>query len=906
MSKGYYYSIDAILAATLLLIGLLVASSNYVQEPQTTSIEFYSQDAINILSIVRLSELNSSYVNQLIASGQISDANKTVLAQAAQFWAEGSPELAAQLLNLTAGVVPEQFSVGVFFGNELVYGSNVTAPSNLVSSKQLISGIQKGSPVEGFVSGAQLTSFTARKDNSYYYFGGFVGQGNLSVRMDLPLSANVTSAYLELDASDNFTLYINDNFAGDYVKASAGGGYRRADKWELNSSYVAHFKPGANLINLSFSNSAGFVGGGFLKAAYFTSAGPVSFFSGTESQRYYFPGIRGSVNLYDSFFIPGQLESMFVRLHFDANASTFFTVGNTTLWTLEMPGEQIINLPDSDLRLQLEYDDMGRRTVPLRFGASAGGDNISTGGGEGTEDVILVNDLSGSMEWCAGSPCETSALGPERYCGTSANYKPEVGAYCNLSTESYFLPDFGAVCSARWHAFCQSNDSRKIDIAVNATNAFTSILLGSGNRMGIVGYSNSWPYVIPEGGSWTDRFAPFPDGIVSTQNLTQNITQLQTHADTYMDAYWGTCICCGVVRAREMLAGAGDSRAMSMVLMSDGEATDKCTGVGTGNAKADAVKAAQDSCSDFNISVSTVAFGSDADQETLQDMVCNGGAFYNATDVDELIATYEEIASKIKSVSFEKQLINVTGNASAEGILFGDSYIEYNYTPYIPAEFGVIPAALESPRFGNILSDIALTLPDLTLSEARVTSYSADTWTDNLTISNAAAFSLSAITNDYLAVGDPFVVYADSGLFAQGDNLVHVSTGISPSNSTGGSEDNVIIYTLLVPNSVPEAGVFSKADGCRWSIEFEDLTQAAIAVPDGYSGSEECSFSSAAYPADDAVDDAVFRLLTALDFDSDGLLDVKFEPGNLDVSTNTIQNVPSLWGPTVVEVRVWQ
>ena len=77
-------------------------------------------------------------------------------------------------------------------------------------------------------------------------------------------------------------------------------------------------------------------------------------------------------------------------------------------------------------------------------------------------------------------------------------------------------------------------------------------------------------------------------------------------------------------------------------------------------------------------------------------------------------------------------------------------------------------------------------------------------------------------------------------------------------------------------------------------------------IPGTYSGPEVCYFDPPSFTADDAADDATFRLLNNLDFDSDGLLDIKFKADDLGVGIVTLSNVPSLWGPTVAESRVWQ
>ncbi|MBI2142178.1 hypothetical protein HYU15_01660, partial [Candidatus Woesearchaeota archaeon] len=47
--KGYYFSLDAFLAASLLLLGLFLMSSIYVKE-RTITTNYFAQDSMRILS----------------------------------------------------------------------------------------------------------------------------------------------------------------------------------------------------------------------------------------------------------------------------------------------------------------------------------------------------------------------------------------------------------------------------------------------------------------------------------------------------------------------------------------------------------------------------------------------------------------------------------------------------------------------------------------------------------------------------------------------------------------------------------------------------------------------------------------------------------------------------------------
>ncbi len=911
MKKGYYFTVDAMMAAAILATGLILASTMYVQESRTTNLLHYSQDLQGILSTVRLSELNVTLIANWSALGIVTDLNRTILEQVGEFWAAGNNSLAIELLHFTVGAVPPQFEYGIFFGGEQVYGSSVPASSSLVSTKRIVSGIAKGKPTSGFSSRAQLTSFQAKNSFAYAYFGGFTGQGNMSFRLVLPDSfVNVTNASLELDPSDNFTLYVNNKFAGYYSKGYAGGGLMRADKWTLNSSYLGYFTPGLNSFNITFNFTQGYIGGGFLRVTYVTSDindSVINLVNGSTSDRYYFPGVNGLINIYDSFFVPGDLSTLTAHLHYNSSFNTFLSIGNATVFSLNSTGVQIVDLTNSNLASKLGYGSLSSTSVPVRLGSGTGN---STSIGMGNADVVLANDFSGSMEWCANAGCPFVLGFPRRICGTGPFFFPILGgALCNYTSENYSLADYGNnVCSLRWQAKCPANDARKIDIAINASRAFTTILLGSlGNKLGVVGYTDSGNFFK----NLTGTFSLFNQGIVRAINLTDNAVAVDNFITTHMDTYWETCICCGVEASMKDIGNhSSPGRYKSIVVMSDGEANRRCYTT-PGTALTDAINASKTACDVHNISVNTVAFGSSADTVTLKAMACNNGSFYNATNVSQLISAFTQIANQINTVSYTTQVVNFSGGLPGASLLFGDSYIEYNYTPNVISQFGVIPVTLETPRFGNDISQATFNLPSgTTLYQLKVTSYSSDKWTDNLTVSNSVplrqAFSLQQFGSDYKVLGDPFVVYAKSSLFETGDNIMKVSTATSPGNYSGGSPDDLMLYTLLVPNSVPNGEAFSKADGCVWQVTFEDGSNATLLIPGSYTGSESCNFFPANFTADDAMDDAVYRLLKHLDFDGDGLLDIKFEAEELGVGIVTLSSVPSLWGPTVAESRVWQ
>ncbi len=359
------------------------------------------------------------------------------------------------------------------------------------------------------------------------------------------------------------------------------------------------------------------------------------------------------------------------------------------------------------------------------------------------------------------------------------------------------------------------------------------------------------------------------------------------------------------------------NRNKSMLVMSDGTATET---IGRKNApaseaRAEAVEKACEARKKYGISIFAVAMGNvaDAPTEMLQDIAnCDDPShYYRAESQQELLNVYKTIAETIAStVTFGQGQTAITGGAFERTILFPDSYIDFNYS--LAEEFytNKVPISFETERFGNNISVGNLTIyPNTTFSEGKVTSYSGTKWTDkaliNDTIAKTTFFNLS-IYGNYSNLGDPFTVDIPPSIISQGVYNVTISTGINSTHPTNGSPDNRVIYTLLLKGVSDYSPVVAKSDGCSWDVEFEDGTTATIKVPPSYSGPDECNFAAKDFNADDALEIAVYELLSNLDLDKDGKLDVNIDANNLNIDSLTLSKVPSLWGPAIIEVRVWE
>lgn len=364
----------------------------------------------------------------------------------------------------------------------------------------------------------------------------------------------------------------------------------------------------------------------------------------------------------------------------------------------------------------------------------------------------------------------------------------------------------------------------------------------------------------------------------------------------------------GTAKFDAQLQGLNQSKNLAMLLMTDGQSNIQCAAQGTGDALTDAIQAACDAKEDWGITVHTVGFSSSADNATLQAAAdCAGGLSTSSANTSELSEFYRNVVINILDSSVKSQSIILSGAYQASS-LFNDSSLEFTYQPaYTPLSLNEISVRTQTPPFSSCSPNVFIS-PNARVLTGQVTSYSGDHWTDLVKANGITAYNLSSYQTPYLALGDPFVVDIPPSLFQPGANTLNINTGDSPLNSTGCSQNDSLITTLAVSLSTAYTPVVEDAVGCTWTVERDDGTKQTVPVPNNYAGNNTCSYTNASinYNAVDAYDVATYSLLRSLDYDGDGRIFISFSDADLEIIVSKISQVPYLWGPSLVEVRVWQ
>ncbi|MBU1975684.1 MAG: VWA domain-containing protein [Nanoarchaeota archaeon] len=876
LKKGFYFTMDALLASLLLIGGLLLMTNFFVQESETEQIGMLSRDLVNNLNEITIVEVKDPYVEQEIDNDNITDPNVTVLYQIAEYWAINETEKARNLSRILVGnIFPENYGVNITLGNDVIYSKNITkTPSDVVSVKRMVSGVAQGEALEGSSSAAYLKRIRDKRTASYIYFGGFEGQGNITkLTNDIPTDvtpSDITDILLELDVPRVFDLYINDEFCDTFTPNSGPMISDRFNATHCRNDTIS----GENQFRFMFDGNINesYIAGGFIRINYKTDEFQRNTSYGIY--RYYFPEIVGLINLYSSFYVPGPINSYKANITFYNNYSTFMTVGNETVFNVSGSNDtQSIYRARADL-------DWPTSTIPLRLGVL--GVNFWQNGTAGEPaDIIYVNDVSGSMGWFA------MYTEPLYQCSYRCRVGPGnwVWYSCQVGNTNE-CDNWGEnPCGGPLPCGFQSigSDSR-LEVLKRAANMSIDMFLNvSGTRIGLVSYAS---------------------GTKSTLALTDDAGTLHATINGYSPLD-GTRICAGINSARAMYPHTNQEY---MIVISDGDTNEACAG---GDPFAEAIAAGQAACTE-GITVFAIGFGPDisaAGTTTLQSIACNSSLYYNATDVSDLQIILQNITDQIIVLSnYSSQTIEISGDLENTN-LSSESYIEINYTP-IAEELrpNEITISFESEKFQNCTPTIEIA-EGLRLIDAKITSYSGDYWTDEVRVNNQEVFNLTSFSTEYYSVGDPFIVQIPTNTLTTGTvNNFMIRTGDEDGNFTNCSKNNSLIYIGSINASTSRTDVVEKAEGCKWAVEFEDGTFINSSIPEEYLGDKNCSYTNASifYNESDAYDISVHNILSDLDFDKDGRVFVNLDAEDLEVVVTLISKIPYLWGPSFLEVIMWR
>lgn len=903
MRKGFFFSLDALIAALLIVGGILLIAKVTDPDTDTSQLQAASEDAAVAINTVRIYELNAPLVKAMIANGTIEDPNATVIEQMGFFWATGNDDHARQIASILLDGAYPGYGMRLTYDGDVLYNrSSPKGSKDIISASRMVTGVGRGEAIKGSSGSAYLRKIKQKRTSAFTVFGGFIGQGNISARFDdLPGDANITRIAFEAAASGSFEIYFNGiRCGGTYVPFTTNG---TPDGWDL-SLCNGSIDPGVtNIMSINFTQNLNesYIAGGFLKIKYRTQL-PVENTSASLLQ-YWFPGIEGIANLYDGFYVPGTLNNMTVYLHYNASNASYLQIGEKRVWDDQPNGtEKRVVLNDSYLRSptggKLDYDLLSNNTNPLRFaGFELEGKTEKTG----NADVVVITDFSGSMKKAVGNwDLNQGNLGSD--CDSEGAATSSPGVY-------------------------DDDTIRKTRLATCVDKVLvTAIMNYSGNRI--------WPIFLY-------------GNEIRWYNNPEDESALKGYIDSFGNGKDKTCYACAFNRAYEILDSfSTPDRKKFIVFMTDGVPTHcadgSCMSTSTlyGAQQCDGLCDTQGSCdssnipaqcsqcqtfnggqmnayysanrsvNDFNATIFTVGFGPIDDcslaGDTLQEIADIGnGTYQHSSNSTELKLIYENISQEIiLRTELVDQVVLLQGNISPSQ-LFDDSHINITYTrakQYDPLQ-NTLDVTLHTDQECNPVLPL---YAEQELVEAQAISYSGLHWTDFLFVNGVDIYNLSKFLKPYGELGDPTLVNAPLEVFSPGNNTIFIETGDGPLNRTGCSVNNSAIYRIRINLSTERSRVVENADGCVWTVQFEDDTLETYTIPSSYSGTNECSYrpGDISYDPNDAYQLATYELLARLDFSKTGKLFVNLREEDLEIVVTTISGIPYLWGPAIARIEV--
>jgi hypothetical protein len=984
-TRGYAIVLDAILALSIALIILIGFTSYYKQGSEETAfkqLHYTTEDVFDALN--KQGVLDDVGEEWAAANGSTNSTD----------W------LSAQNMSRTylEMLIPHNMGYRLMIEDSVLIESNDSqrvserdAPAE-TNSERLLVGYGKGLPTRGFVSRAFMTNIRAKTNEIYSYFGGFVGQGEITQYLrDVPDDAFIQQACMEMNAGDEFDLYVNDVMAGHFTP-SGGSGMDANIKGPSGciANPRTYFQSGDNKLTLKFTGgdiNKKYVGGGFLKVVYNTTLAETEEMKKTQTD--WTPEIHGLINYYSSVYIPGSIDSMDLYLHFKCNATTYMTLGDVVVLntdtneshgycTITNQSEYNCTIPDANLSKKIHYNELGEKTIPIKIGIG----NVSQ---NSNIDVILVNDKSGSMRqsgwWLNASGNASNAY---------VNVTVPNGGWSATKSFTINTSVKNIAAAITWGSMTGFNGSDASEFVVNLRrpdgtwifSEYPGNPASAGNVVDppdSVGNANEYysgidtkPQALivqtPAAGTWqvsvygwnmrpktgppanmsvnisiymdtnltsaddinhsnttfayiasqlaADSFlkylspndyagyVKFETSSLLAQGLTQNLTRVE-YAINNTGVGGGTSIDLGINDANnEMIAHARSNTQHLIILLTDGQ---------NDNGPSPVIQSAN-YAKNNGTKIFTIGLSAFANADMLKQVASKPEYYYYAPTQDDLQSIYQQIAGVINA-TYRSQILNVTQNVNYT-ILYGDSNLLTHYTPVDVTKYGELTFVLSTPPFNNVATCKGyLYVPnDVTIVDARVTSYSGQHWTDFLNVQNSLGSNdVYKLWYDYGALqypmlGDPYLIQISPDYLPSAvNNTFTVGTGDSQSARTSCSLDDRAIYTIRLRMTVDYGDVYPNADGCIWTVEFEDGSTMTTTIPTTYNGTKQCYYTSSNVTTGtyDSMDNAVYRLMNHLDIDKNGRVNVIFDSSSVNFEIGRAGGVKSLWGPTKFRLILW-
>ena len=151
--RGYFFILDAALGLFILVIGVFLITSSYVNPPEPAQVSLLSEDLLVLLSNTKIKDLNNPYAGiggTLWNQSVITDADISLLQELGELYATKQLDIAEKIVkNVSRDVIPLQFNYEVVVNGTIIYPLEQTVEHNvsrnsseiLLTSKKITFGV---------------------------------------------------------------------------------------------------------------------------------------------------------------------------------------------------------------------------------------------------------------------------------------------------------------------------------------------------------------------------------------------------------------------------------------------------------------------------------------------------------------------------------------------------------------------------------------------------------------------------------------------------------------------------------------------------------------------------------------------------------------------------------------------
>jgi hypothetical protein len=270
--KGFLLSMDAIIAIGLILTLVMFISglslTYYSPELRYQRLYYMAKDTLMLLENARIGQLQEFEVIQYYQGQGIltpEDQDKTLLEIVGSFWATDNATMHDHAANISGQVLnetlPLSYNYMVMLGGDEIYQRGPDEGSYLSRLSTIISGIQRGQPVEGYVARAWATHL--RKNTTQVITwepeGAARWGGDLEIWKTFNLnytSLYKATLYVSIHYTDLMSLTINgQEISGDinWLHTDSKGGLGTAAFGEVD--VTGRIQKGNNTVYILMENN---------------------------------------------------------------------------------------------------------------------------------------------------------------------------------------------------------------------------------------------------------------------------------------------------------------------------------------------------------------------------------------------------------------------------------------------------------------------------------------------------------------------------------------------------------------------------------------------------------------------------------------------------------------------------